>query len=231
MATFITIGYGDEAGYERTTTQAKDAAHVHDAWLVERGAIVGIVGSPIQVRNHQNRGTRTDEGAYLKSDLAIAGFSLIEASTREEAVELVAKTPCVVAYGVIEVWPLIVPSDNERLKGTWRFGLMDIQFVTSVAPIVRDAEASRSFYANALGLVFEGQEGDYVFTHELAGTKHFGLWPLSDAANACFGTTEWPLDIPAPQASIEFGVADVAAAAAELTAKGYRLIHGARTEP
>jgi catechol 2,3-dioxygenase-like lactoylglutathione lyase family enzyme len=108
---------------------------------------------------------------------------------------------------------------------------MDVQFVTSVAPIVRDVEASWSFYADALGLRFEGQDGYYVFTHELEGTKHFGLWPLSDAANACFGTTEWPSEIPAPQASIEFEVADVGAAAAELAAKGYRLIHGARTEP
>jgi catechol 2,3-dioxygenase-like lactoylglutathione lyase family enzyme len=108
---------------------------------------------------------------------------------------------------------------------------MDVQFVTSIAPIVRDVEASRSFYADALGLGFEGQDGDYVFTHELDGTKHFGLWPLSEAANACFGTTEWPSDIPTPQASIEFEVADVAAAEAELAAKGYRLIHGARTEP
>jgi catechol 2,3-dioxygenase-like lactoylglutathione lyase family enzyme len=108
---------------------------------------------------------------------------------------------------------------------------MEVQFVTSIAPIVRDAEASRSFYADALGLRFEGQEGDYVFTHELEGTKHFGLWRLSEAANACFGSTEWPAEISAPQASIEFEVADVAAAAAELTAKGYRLIHGARTEP
>ncbi|MBO0835891.1 MAG: hypothetical protein J2P28_10280 [Actinobacteria bacterium] len=34
-----------------------------------------------------------------------------------------------------------------------------------------------------------------------------------------------------PQASIEFEVADVAAAARELQSKGYRLIHQARTEP
>jgi catechol 2,3-dioxygenase-like lactoylglutathione lyase family enzyme len=108
---------------------------------------------------------------------------------------------------------------------------MDIQFVTSVAPIVRDAEASRSFYTDTLGLSLEGQEGDYMFTHELEGTKHFGLWPLSEAANACFGTTEWPTDTPIPQASIEFEVADVGAAAAELAAKGHHLIHGARTEP
>jgi catechol 2,3-dioxygenase-like lactoylglutathione lyase family enzyme len=109
--------------------------------------------------------------------------------------------------------------------------LMNVQFVTSVAPIVRDVEASRSFYRDALGLSFEGQAGDYVFTHNLEGTKHFGLWPLSEAANACFGTTKWPADIPVPQATIDFEVADVAAAADELSDRGYRLIHNVRTEP
>ena len=108
---------------------------------------------------------------------------------------------------------------------------MNVQFVASVAPIVRDAEASRTFYRDALGLSFEGEDGDYMFTHKLGGTKHFGLWPLSEAANACFGTFEWPAAVPIPQASIEFEVPDVAAAAAELTTKGYRLIHDARTEP
>jgi len=108
---------------------------------------------------------------------------------------------------------------------------MEVQFVASVAPIVRDVGAARSFYEQALGLSFEGREGDYAFTQKLEGTKHFGLWPLSEAAKACFGTTEWPTDIPAPQASIEFEVADVAAAADELKAEGYRLIHGAQTEP
>jgi catechol 2,3-dioxygenase-like lactoylglutathione lyase family enzyme len=108
---------------------------------------------------------------------------------------------------------------------------MNVLFVTSVAPIVRDAEASRSFYRDALGVSFEGQDGDYMFTHKLEGAKHFGLWPLAEAANACFGTPEWPADIPVPQASIEFEVPDVAVAAAELRAKGYRLIHDARTEP
>jgi catechol 2,3-dioxygenase-like lactoylglutathione lyase family enzyme len=108
---------------------------------------------------------------------------------------------------------------------------MDVQFVASVAPIVRDADAARSFYRDALGLSFEGGDGEYVFTHKLEGTKHLGLWPLAQAANACFGTSEWPLEIPVPQASIEFEVADVAAAAEELRAKGHRLLHDARTEP
>ncbi len=108
---------------------------------------------------------------------------------------------------------------------------MDVEFVASIAPIVRDADATRTFYRDALGLSFEGEEGDYLFTHKLEGTKHFGLWPLAEAATACFGTTEWPADLAVPQASIEFEVADVEAAAAELEALGYQLIHGARTEP
>jgi catechol 2,3-dioxygenase-like lactoylglutathione lyase family enzyme len=108
---------------------------------------------------------------------------------------------------------------------------MEVQFVASIAPIVRDADAARAFYADALGLSFEGGDGDYTFTHRLEGTKHFGLWPLAEAANACFGTSDWPEDVPTPQASIEFEVPDVSAAAEELTAKGYQLIHGPRTEP
>jgi hypothetical protein len=48
----------------------------------------------------------TSEGPFLHSDLPIAGFAVIEASTLEEAVSLVSKTPCAVAHGVVEVWPL-----------------------------------------------------------------------------------------------------------------------------
>jgi hypothetical protein len=112
MATFITIGYGDASGYERTSPELRVAAHAHDALLVARGAIVGIAGPPVQVRNHEGGGTRTEDGPYLRSDLPIAGFALIEAESPEEAVDLVAKTPCAVAYGVVEVWPLLGVSEQ-----------------------------------------------------------------------------------------------------------------------
>ncbi len=108
---------------------------------------------------------------------------------------------------------------------------MKILFVASVSPIVRDGDAARAFYLDTLGLSFEGGEGEYVFTEQLAGVKHFGLWLLTEAAKACFGIEEWPPDVEVPQASVEFEVADVAAAAEELERAGYRLLHGARTEP
>src|SRR5437879_12484458 len=107
---------------------------------------------------------------------------------------------------------------------------MDVEFVASVAPIVRDLDAAHAFYQGDLGLSLEGGDGDYRFTHQLEGTKHFGLWPLSEAATACFGTTEWPEDIPIPQASIEFEVPDVAAAAQELRSKGHRPSRDAKPE-
>jgi catechol 2,3-dioxygenase-like lactoylglutathione lyase family enzyme len=108
---------------------------------------------------------------------------------------------------------------------------MNVRFVASFAPIVRDVPATHALYRDALGVTFEGEAGDYLYTEKLDGVKHLGLWPLAEAAEACFGTPEWPADLVTPQASIEFEVDDVPAAAAELQARGYELIHEPRTEP
>jgi catechol 2,3-dioxygenase-like lactoylglutathione lyase family enzyme len=107
---------------------------------------------------------------------------------------------------------------------------MDVLFVSSFAVVVADPPASARLYRDALGIAFEATD-DYLHTGDLEGVKHFGLWPLADVARSCFGTDTWPDDVPVPQASIEFEVADVAGAAAELEAAGYELLHGAKTEP
>jgi hypothetical protein len=51
MPKFITIGYGDQAGYDRTPRSVRDAAHQQDAKLRSEGALMGIAGTPVQVRN------------------------------------------------------------------------------------------------------------------------------------------------------------------------------------
>ena len=106
MARFVTIGYGDGAGYSQTDQSVRDAAHEHDDRLRAGGAVMGIAGQPVQVRNHNAAGVATATGPYLRSDLPIAGFGLIEAPSIEEAVELASGSPCAVAQGVVEVWPL-----------------------------------------------------------------------------------------------------------------------------
>jgi hypothetical protein len=106
MAVFITIGYGDEAGYERTDPGLRDQAHEHDKFLQAGGVVMGVAGTPVQVRNHDARGTVSSTGPFLRSDLPVAGFAIIEAESLDAAVALVAGTPCAVAQGVVEVWPL-----------------------------------------------------------------------------------------------------------------------------
>jgi hypothetical protein len=104
MPRFLTIGYGDRAGYEQTDPQVRDAAHAHDARLREGGALMAIAGPPVQVRNHDAAGVETTDGAYLSSGLPVAGFALVEAASLEEAIDLASRTPCAVAQGVVEVW-------------------------------------------------------------------------------------------------------------------------------
>lgn len=111
---------------------------------------------------------------------------------------------------------------------------MKIEFITSVAVITPDAPASRALYVDALGLPLKQLDGEYVATEEIAGCSHFGVWPLAQAAEACFGTRTWPDDVARPQMSIEFEVADAAAVsqgAQELRSRGYDLLHDAKTEP
>jgi len=110
---------------------------------------------------------------------------------------------------------------------------MDVLFIASVAIVAPDPAESRKLFMDALGLPLKRHGGDdYYFSENIGGSKHFSVWPLSQAAEACFGTTVWPADRPVPHACFEFEVADkdsVAAAAEELKSKGYVLLHGART--
>ena len=111
---------------------------------------------------------------------------------------------------------------------------MKIEFIASMAVITSDPEASRRLYLGALGLPLKQLDGDYFASEEIEGCKHFGVWPLAQAAEACFGTSTWPENVARPQLSLEFEVGDagaVAEGAEELRSQGYQLLHGAKVEP
>ncbi len=106
MPKFITIGYGDQAGYDRTPRPVRDAAHAQDAQLRSEGALIGIAGTPVQVRNPDATRVETLNGPFMSSALPIAGFAVIEAGDLADAIEKVSRVPCAVAHGIVEVWPL-----------------------------------------------------------------------------------------------------------------------------
>lgn len=111
---------------------------------------------------------------------------------------------------------------------------MDIEFLATVAMIAPDPVDSSRLYVEALGLPLQIDGADYRHSEQIAGCKSFGIWPLSQAARACFGIDQWPAGRPIPQTSIEFDVANAAAvesAARELEQAGYELLHPVREEP
>lgn len=105
------------------------------------------------------------------------------------------------------------------------------RFIAGFGPIVRDRQASGALYREMLGIAFKEESGGYLHTEALEGAKTFALWPLSQAAQSCFGKDTWPDDVPAPQAWLEFDVDDVEKATAELEARGYRMLVKNKKEP
>jgi catechol 2,3-dioxygenase-like lactoylglutathione lyase family enzyme len=112
---------------------------------------------------------------------------------------------------------------------------MNVRFIAGIAVVAADPPRSRELFVDALGLPLEAGAGDeYFHSERIDGAKHFGVWPLAQAAQACFGGDEWPAGLTVPQASIEFevdGPQAVADAADELEGKGFELLHAAREEP
>jgi len=76
---------------------------------------------------------------------------------------------------------------------------MNIEFLATVAVIAPDPINSRMFYIEALGLPLHGEGDGYHHSEQIAGCKSFGIWPLSQAAQACFGADHWPAELPVPQ--------------------------------
>jgi len=108
---------------------------------------------------------------------------------------------------------------------------MRILFIAGFGPIATDVGRSRRLYEQALGIAFKVEEGDYLHTEDVAGAKTFAVWPLAQAAESCFGTDQWPADIPVPQAWLEFDVDDIETATRELEERGFSLLVRTRTEP
>jgi catechol 2,3-dioxygenase-like lactoylglutathione lyase family enzyme len=107
----------------------------------------------------------------------------------------------------------------------------EVLFIAGFGPIVRDTGASRKLYGDALGIHFKEETGEYLHTGDLQGAKEFALWPLSQAAQSCFGNDSWPSAVPVPQAWLEFDVEDVAKTTSDLESRGYLMLIRNKKEP
>ncbi len=108
---------------------------------------------------------------------------------------------------------------------------LKVLFIAGFGPIVDDTGESRKLYRDVLGIAFKEESGGYLHTEAVPGAKTFALWPLSQAAESCFGNDAWPGNIPAPHAWLEFDVDNVERATAALESAGYRMLVKSKKEP
>ena len=106
-----------------------------------------------------------------------------------------------------------------------------VLFIAGFGPIDSDVAKSRALYGDSFGIPFKEDAGGYLYTGALQGAKHFALWPLSQAAQSCFGSDSWPDNIPVPQAWLEFEVESVEKATTDLESRGYQILIKNKTEP
>jgi catechol 2,3-dioxygenase-like lactoylglutathione lyase family enzyme len=110
---------------------------------------------------------------------------------------------------------------------------LKIVSIAGFAVISRDPAPSSALYRDLLGLPMKAMD-DYIYVDRFPGAHHFGVWPLRMAAQSCFGSDEWPGDVPEPQVTVEFELEDiesVGAAVEEMKAKGHSFVHESRMEP
>src|SRR5262250_846920 len=108
---------------------------------------------------------------------------------------------------------------------------LHIQCIAGLGPIGRETVKSRKRYGDVMKIPFKEESGEYLHTEALSGAKTFALWPLSQAAQSCFGKDSWPDNVPVPQAWLEFDVGSVERATAELESEGYKMLVKNKKEP
>lgn len=108
---------------------------------------------------------------------------------------------------------------------------MKILFIAGFGPIPDDLAPSRKLYSDDLEIRFNEYDGGYMHAQKIEGSKGFAIWPLSLAAEDCFGSRIWPENIPKPQAWLEFEVEEVKESSEEMKRKGYKLLLDSYTEP
>jgi hypothetical protein len=108
---------------------------------------------------------------------------------------------------------------------------LKVLFIAGFGPVVGNSAESRKLYGDMLGIPLTEESGGYLHTEAVPGAKTFALWPLSQAAESCFGTDSWPDNIPAPHAWLEFDVENVETATAALESNGYRMLVKNKREP
>jgi hypothetical protein len=105
---FLCLAYGDEKDWDALTQNEQKMLLAQDQLIRSRGALIAAVETSVAtVRAWEGQPATVTPGPFTKLATPLAGFSVIEAASLGEVIDLVAKTPCAYARGAIEIRPIL----------------------------------------------------------------------------------------------------------------------------
>ena len=105
---YLCLAYGSETDWKALTEDERDALLAQDDVLRQRGDLVAAVGLQVTTVRAWDGTPVTSKEPSDRAKLPLAGFGIIEAADLNEAIALVAHTPCARAKGAVEIRPITI---------------------------------------------------------------------------------------------------------------------------
>jgi hypothetical protein len=102
---YLCLAYGDGKDFKLLSKSEQEKLFEQDALIRKRGGLMATVRPATTVHSTKGK-VVTQAGPFAVGKAPLVGFSLIDAKDLDEVIDLVSKTPCAVAGGAVEVWPL-----------------------------------------------------------------------------------------------------------------------------
>ena len=115
---FLCLAYGAEEDWKALTKNEQDELLAQDEVLRKRGALMAAVETDVTTVRAWDGSLSASAGSFARSDVPLAGFSVIEAENVDQAARLVAGTPCARAKGTIEIRAIMMINDGEWKSGS-----------------------------------------------------------------------------------------------------------------
>jgi hypothetical protein len=109
---FLCLAYGDEKDWKALSKDEQTAVLEQDEKLRERGALMADVKTDVVTVTAWDGKPKAVSGGFADLRTPLAGFSVIEANSMDEVIQLVAGTPCARAKGAIEIRPILTINDD-----------------------------------------------------------------------------------------------------------------------
>ena len=114
---YLCLAYGAEKDWRALTTPEQEALLAQDEVLRPRGALMAAVEPAVATVRAWIGAPIVASTPGAQSPVPLAGFWAIEAIDLDEAIRLVAATPCARAGGFIKIRPIAFINDADRWRG------------------------------------------------------------------------------------------------------------------